>query len=371
MSFLCGLFKHKNNIKMRVKLNVVLLIVVIFGNTKLNAQDTIPTKITLDTLGNEVYYLTTSSQKPIAYYSPIFTPVCLDGTCYPIHINLFWDLGGNYLKYTLDSTEILTKIEHLPFTAFDYGLLHRVIANSKSALADFTIHELTDPNESKVDGVTGATRPELQGAFVPDALYTSYTLWHLARNPTLKIQAFTTQNLFKTSLFNQLLSNPKYGAQKLALNYLIAQNPINDTIASLIPIIDTTDNTLTVKCLELIPITRVNKQQVRQMLCNTYLKSDNLSVKETILKKWTEEVKPAQLEAITVANVLGDEFGTFQAEVELLAAVEIWPTEIYDILFEKSSQLTNMMRKEKINRLLFSREANFPKQFKRKLKKHH
>lgn len=359
-----------------MKLKIQFLIVLFFtlsGSYYGFSQDTTRTNIIIDSLDNEVYYLTSKDRKPIAYFSPIFTPVCVDGTCYPIKINLFWDLAGNYLKYSLDIHEILTKVEHLPFTEFDYGLLHRVIANHKSALANYTIYELVDTTsilekETKVDGITGATRPELQGAFVPDALYTSYTLWHLARKPQLQIEEYTINRIFHSQLFYHVLATPKLGGQELALHYLLKKQQISSAIAVLSPIIDSTDNQLTVKCIKLIPKIELVLNQSRQLLARTYSRSDNSEVKKIILNRWSNEMKLSAFELETIANELGNQSATFQLEQDLLKGNKEWTEIIYFILKDKINSTSNMMRKERIKKLLYSREEDFPKKFRRELK---
>lgn len=347
---------------------IILLLPLLFGSKFGISQDTIRTHIILDSLDNEIYYLTEEDGKPIHYFSPIFTPVCIDGTCYPIKINLFWNLAGNYLKYTLDASEILTKVEHLPFTEFDYGLLHRVIANQESALANYTIYELTDEKETKVDGVTGATRPELQGAFVPDALYTSYTLWHLARKPKPFIEAFTRKEILQSSFFNYVLASPQLGGQELALNFLLKNAQTSNLIDILAPIIDSTDNQLTVICLERIPKMELELVQARQLLTQTYSRSDNAAVRKTILNLWRNDTQLTATELEVIAAELGNQSATFELEQALLLENSEWSEPVYFILWDKINSTSNMMRKERIKHVLYSCEGEFPKKFKRQLK---
>lgn len=334
-----------------------------------HSQDTISTKIIIDTLGNEIYYLKDKNDHPLGYYSPVFTPVCIDGTCYPIDINIFWDLDGNYAKYTLNYDKILTKNEHLPFSEFDYGLLHRVIADSESALADFTIYELTDPNESKVDGVTGATRPELQGAFVPDALYTSYTLWHLVRKPKSDISNFTINALIQSSQFKYLLKHPQLGGQKLALNYLLKNNQEQNIVSVLSPIIDSTDNELTLTCLQLIPSNLSESSEARYLFSKTYIRTDKPSIKKEILNRWEAYHTITELEIKTITTELGNTSATFNQEINLINSYPNWNEDIYNLLLNKIVATTNMMRKEKIKKLLLSRESEFSRKFKKTVKK--
>lgn len=332
-------------------------------------QDTLKTAIIIDTLGNEIYLLNNSKNEPIEYFSPIFTPVCLDGTCYPIKINLFWDLAGQYKKYSLNKGEILTKIEHLPFSDFDYGLLHRVINNPNSALANFTIHELTDTNTPKVDGITGATRPELQGSFVPDALYTSHALWHLARKSTPKMINYTKKELIEKGLSSYLLYFEQGGCQQLVLKHIHQESNSENVIDTFQPIIDSTDNQLTALCISLIPNSELEMSKTRTLFCSTYASSENQKVKEEILRRWENDLKPSESEMVTIANSMGKSFASFESELKLLEREKNWPESVYYILLNKMENSSNMMRKEKFKKLLYSRSEYFPKKFKRELKK--
>lgn len=332
-------------------------------------QDTIKTEIIIDTLGNEIYLLTNSKNEPVEYFSPIFTPVCLDGTCYPIKINLFWNLTGQYKKYSLDKDEILTKIEHLPFSDFDYGLLHRVIANPNSALANFTIYELTDTNAPKVDGVTGATRPELQGSFVPDALYTSHTLWHLARRSTPKMIDYTREKLIEKGFSSYLLSSENGGCQQLVLEHIHEESNLENVIDTFHPIIDSTDNQITALCISLIPNSELEMDKTRTIFCSTYTRSENQKVKEEILKRWENDFKPCESEISAIAGSMGKSFASFESELKLLEREKNWPESVYYILLDKMENSSNMMRKEKFKKLLYSRSEYFPKKFKKELKK--
>ncbi len=70
----------------------------------------------------------------------------------------------------------------------------------------------------------------------------------------------------------------------------------------------------------------------------------------------------------TVGNNLGNQAATFERELRLLVAYKEWTENVYFILLEKINNATNMMRREKIKRLLYSRENDFPRKLKRQLK---
>lgn len=337
------------------------------------SQKTLKTGIIIDTLGNEVELVLDENGYPNSYFSYVLTPVCLDGTCYPIKINIHWNLAGEYKKYTLETNEILTKIDHIPFTDQDYIDLDLVIRDNQSALADFTLEELTSSDTTaeladsiKVDGVTGATRTELEGAFVPGALYTSHTLWHLVRRPSLAMRKYTSHAYFKPIFESYFLNNPELGMQSDYLKHLIANAESSAEI--LIPIIDSTDNELTQIAIQSIDSMELEIPQIAEILANTYERTEQSEVKKEILKRWYKRQLTA-VEQKALANELGFQFSTFQDELDLLAEQSDWTEEVYFIYYERLKSTRNMMRKEKMKKLLHSRSAFYPKKFRKFLKK--
>ena len=151
------------------------------------------THILLDTFDNEVFLCYDEKGYPTHYISDVFTPVCNTGECLPIKILLYWDLAGNFSKYELPGTEILTKLDHIPFTPADYQMLQSILSNPSSELKKYSYSDITFTDDTaKVDGVSGATITGLRGHYVPDALYSSHTLWHLTNGGITDISNLDT-----------------------------------------------------------------------------------------------------------------------------------------------------------------------------------
>lgn len=155
-------------------------------------------------LQHMVYLLRDSSQKPLLFYAPIVTPVCIDGKCKPVHISLYWNQIGNYVGYALPPNIPLSKYDDESFEEEDYLRLHQLLRDGESILKRKHLDDLFDKNakpEKKVrykgeeiDGVTGATRKEIKEALVGGALYSCYTVWHLAHGEVKdKIEVFAGQ----------------------------------------------------------------------------------------------------------------------------------------------------------------------------------
>ncbi len=114
----------------------------------------------------------------IYWYRRLFTEVCLTGECRPIDIGIYWTGDGKYLGVEVFA-ENLTKTDHSDFSDFDYRKLESVLRDEWSPLREFEFDELVDEKKEGVDATTGATKKVIADASVKDAVYTTYTMWHL------------------------------------------------------------------------------------------------------------------------------------------------------------------------------------------------
>lgn len=112
------------------------------------------------------------------WYRRLFTEVCLTGECRPIDIGIYWTARGDYLGVEI-FRENLTKTDHSDFSDFDYLKLESILREEWSPLREFEFEELVDEKKEGVDATTGATKKVIADASVKDAVYTTYTMWHL------------------------------------------------------------------------------------------------------------------------------------------------------------------------------------------------
>lgn len=125
-----------------------------------------------------VELLLDSASQKIYWYRRLFTEVCLTGECRPIDIGMYWTGSGKYLGVEVFG-ENLTKTDHSDFSNFDYRKLESVLRDEWSPLREFEFDELVDAKKEGVDATTGATKKVIADASVKDAVYTTYTMWHL------------------------------------------------------------------------------------------------------------------------------------------------------------------------------------------------
>lgn len=182
----------------------------------INFNDSIPD----DSL--TIYFSNTGD--PEAFSRDIHTAVCIDTLCRLLDITLYWESTGKYLGYSLPRGEQITKKEHTPFSGSDYSRLTEILSDSSSQLGYYTMSEIHPAKKlvAQTDGISGATIPDIAAWIVPEAAYTSFTLWHLTYGATRdSIVAYTKNKLITIQLLNNFLQNSDPYNQVKALQWII------------------------------------------------------------------------------------------------------------------------------------------------------
>jgi len=167
--------------------------------------------------------------KPGYFFRNIFTPVCITGECKPVFINFYWDLLGNYTHYDMPDGEILTKMDHDEFAEEDYAKLQDILINSGSLLKDIKMEDLissgTENLSDSVDAKTGATLKSIKKEVIEGAVYTCFTLWHIAYGKVVtdKMKA-VTDSLSDDSLLHTFLNSGNHHYQYWAMAKVMDEN---------------------------------------------------------------------------------------------------------------------------------------------------
>ncbi len=242
-------------------------------------NDTIPDK-------NLVVYLDNENH-PIKYSRNIETGVCIDGECRLVLITLFWNLNGRYLGFELPDKEFLSKKEHDPFTDEDYDRLHLILNEENSPLSQYEIDELVptkDKKNTEVDAVSSATLSAILQYIVEDAVYTTYTLWHIVYGPTRReIEKQTTSRL-DSKLVLKVLNSENKKDQIWALNHFPGKMKVSDELQQkLIQFIGGEDIYLAERALNAFP-PKLLSERIQNQLSSIFIDADYLH-KKLILKK--------------------------------------------------------------------------------------
>ena len=186
------------------------------------------------------------------YGQDLITEVCLTGLCNEVHLWIFWDCLGNYLGFQVFEDEPLTKSDHEPFVESDYRLLHEVLNDENSIFRFVKIEDLVIEKEGMVglDGISGATNPDLLAYASEGAIYTFYTLWHSTHGQVKEyIQQLKLENNtedYIRRLFNH--ESPEY--HQLALDLLATNEGLVDQFSEeLIGMMISEDEALALKAL--------------------------------------------------------------------------------------------------------------------------
>ena len=180
-----------------------------------------------DTIPMEVELVFDTDGLPDFYHCHVNTPVCDDGLCRSLLLDVYWDLLGNFTRFEVPEFPPLTKWDHLEFTTEDYVKLNEILRDKNSVLG--TVRDVnalfdlsTKKISEKVDAVTGATRETIKNAVVPGAVYSSYTLWHVVNGDIPSgIQQYTV-SYQGPALINKFLLSENYHYHYEALDYLVS-----------------------------------------------------------------------------------------------------------------------------------------------------
>ncbi|NNE77927.1 MAG: hypothetical protein HKN31_12750 [Pricia sp.] len=183
-----------------------------------------------DSVTLDIYLEYNDESYPLKYYGHVITPVCEEGLCYVITLDVYWDLLGNFLTYEEMAEDPLTKFDHVKLTTSDHKKLNEILSNKNSLLKNYGVEDLVDKSvqiksDVVVDAVAGATYPSLKGAVVKGAVYSSYTLWHIVNGRVAKEIAENTEALIDDSLLIHMLKSDNYNLQFYALNKIDVANP--------------------------------------------------------------------------------------------------------------------------------------------------
>ena len=179
--------------------------------------------LTSDSVLLDIYGYDNSTGFLEGYTSHVATPVCEDQLCYDAELDFYWDLLGNFSYFSLDSSKPLTKHDHVPFSDSDYEKLRNILLTKSPSFIHLRRSELIiKPNNGdfpELDGITGATVKEVKEDMVAGAIYTCYTLWHIANGGmNFQIQEFTKQVL-DADLIRQFLIS-----EQVEAHYFLIEN---------------------------------------------------------------------------------------------------------------------------------------------------
>ncbi|WP_158861188.1 hypothetical protein [Lunatibacter salilacus] len=236
-------------------------------------------QVETDSIRYDLWLLKAENERPVQYMAEIFTPVCYSDKCYPVFIDFYWDLLGNFQHYEMPPGKTLTKLDHILFEPEDYQKMQRILANTSSLLKDFKAEDLVVSTESDlpygVDAVTGATSKTIQNEVISGAVYSCYTLWHLANGEiSAQIKAYTEKN-YDDSLIISFLQSSNYHYQYWAIENVLTSGRWDEENfkTPLLNILRGNNVFVAEHVLEIVPKSVWEETKQQEWLWETYLMS--------------------------------------------------------------------------------------------------
>ncbi len=262
-------------------------------------------KVETDSIRYEIWLVSGQNNQPDHYYGEIFTPVCYSRTCYPVFINYRWDLLGNYEKYELPEGRVLTKSDHVEFDRKEYEKLEEILSNENSILKNYKADQLVSSTETinptGVDAVTGATIKSIQREVISGAVYSCYTLWHIAHGEiSEKLKKHTENLLSSDSLLIQFLQSSNHHYQYWAIDNTLIGGQIKEEKFKdpMLGILDGENVFVSNYLLEVLSPEIFNNKDEQHGLMESFL-NGSYPLQVSILKKFSQiEVYPETSSAL-------------------------------------------------------------------------
>jgi len=186
--------------------------------------------LTSDKVLLDIYEVKDSLGLLDGYTAHVKTPVCEDGSCYEVELDFYWDVLGDFIRFEYDPQKPLTKLDHKPFESADYQKLQRILETTSPSFIHLRREELVMKpagNTDDVDAMTGATVQSVKADMVEGAIFTCYTLWHIANGGIIfEIEEHTRKTL------NKELISKFFNSGDSRLVYFLVEKMYPDQYAS-------------------------------------------------------------------------------------------------------------------------------------------
>ena len=242
-------------------------------------------KIDLDSGGSfDVFVQNDSLGRVDSYLSYLNVPICEDKVCYDVKLVFHWNPIGEFLGFEFSDKDPLTKLDHQPFTQQDYKKLDGILKNKEVNFVKLPSKELVEPrNEVKVDAYSGATKASIKNEIIEGALFTCYSLWHIAHGAVVdSIQSHTSKVLNKSTV-NKLIKENKLSYHYYLINTL-NENALLENLGPLLEIIPSSEGYFSKNAMEKFPDKFFELKIMRDFVVNNFSTLDYFTQK-VILQK--------------------------------------------------------------------------------------
>lgn len=207
------------------------------------------------------------------YSANIMAPVCEEGICYNVNVIFNWNLIGEFIDYQTQPYDPLTKLDHKPFTLGDYAKLQSILTNHDLVFTGLAPDKLVVKAEETVDGYSGATIEAIKDEVIDGALFTCYTLWHIANGAVVdSIRQHTQRQLDKPMIAKIIGYNTSSAPYYLIEN--MSETQFAQNLPEVIELIKAGKGYFPKNAIEKIPEKLFGKKEMQDFLVQNY---DSLS----------------------------------------------------------------------------------------------
>ncbi len=207
------------------------------------------------------------------YSANIMAPVCEEGICYNVNVVFNWNLIGEFIDYQVQPYDPLTKLDHKPFTLGDYAKLQRILTNHDLVFTGLAADKLVVKAEDTVDGYSGATIEAIKDEVIDGALFTCYTLWHIANGAVVDSIRQHTQRKLDKPMIAKIMGYNSSSAPYYLIETM-SEVQFEQNLSEIIGLIKTGKGYFPKNAIEKIPEKLFGKKQMQDFLVQNY---DSLS----------------------------------------------------------------------------------------------
>jgi hypothetical protein len=242
------------------------------------------------------------------YRADISAPVCEDQVCYDVHIAFNWNLFGEFKDFEIQKNDPLTKLDHKPFLSEDYQKLQSILVNRDLNFVKVPAIELVEkPDKPKVDGYSGATKLTIKKEVIEGALFTCYTLWHIANGAVVDSIKNHTKAAMNKSLVSKIIGLKSQTANYYLINSLNKEG-FSENIDALLGVVLESEGYFAKNAFEKIPEDIFGTNSLQKFIIKNFQKQDYFTQKAILQKlekvKHLPELKNYLIQQIEIHNSL-------------------------------------------------------------------
>lgn len=228
------------------------------------------------------------------YTSNIMAPVCEEGICYNVNVVFNWNLIGEFINFQVQPYDPLTKLDHKPFTLGDYAKLQSILTNHDLVFTGLAPDKLVVKAEETVDGYSGATVEAIKNEVIDGALFTCYTLWHIANGAAVDSIRRHTQRQLDKPMIAKIIDYNTSSAHYYLIEHM-SEAQFAQNLPEVIELIKSGKGYFPKNAIEKIPEELFGKEIMQDFLVQHY---DSLSY-------YTQVAALNKLQKVPLQNELG------------------------------------------------------------------